>query len=48
MMASLLVAASGQLFFFFAGPGRAWIVGGAWAAWIAYAGLNVCLPNLML
>ena len=24
-----------------------WLIG-AWVLWIAYAGLNVCLPNLML
>ena len=24
------------------------LVAAAWVAWIAYAGLNVCLPNLML
>ena len=27
--------------------GRWWFVG-AWVLWIAYAGINVCLPNLML
>jgi len=26
----------------------AWWFAGAWVLWIAYAGLNLCLPNLML
>ena len=53
MLACLPVVASGPLFYFLSGAEQpAWasnlLVAGAWAAWIAYAGLNVCLPNLML
>jgi MFS family permease len=53
MLASLPLVALGPLFYFFSGPGQPdWVartlVAAAWASWIAYAGLNVCLPNLML
>jgi Na+/melibiose symporter-like transporter len=48
MLVSLLVVAQGPLFYLLAGPSRPWWIGAAWFAWIAYAGLNVCLPNLML
>ena len=42
------VIALAPLFFLFASPGaRGWIVG-AYICWIAYAGENVALPNLML
>ncbi len=48
MIASWPIAASGLFFYLLATPQQwMWLVG-AWAAWIAYAGLNVCLPNLML
>ena len=48
MIGSLAIVAAGPLFFFLASPARpAWIAG-AWIAWIAFAGLNVCLPNLTL
>ena len=47
MAVSLLLVASGELFFL-AGPQHRWLVCGAWVAWIAWTGLNVCLPNLML
>ncbi|MBN2024015.1 MAG: hypothetical protein JW809_14620 [Pirellulales bacterium] len=48
MAASLLLVAQGPLFYFFASRDQPWWLAGAWAVWIAYAGLNVCLPNLML
>lgn len=48
MMGSLLLVASGPLFFLLATPQQWWWFVGAWVVWIAYAGLNVCLPNLML
>ncbi len=48
MMFSLLLVAQGPLFYFFSTPGQPWWFAGAWVVWIAYAGLNVCLPNLML
>ncbi len=44
----LLLVAQGPLFYFFSTPGQPWWFAGAWIVWIAYAGLNVCLPNLML
>lgn len=48
MIVSLLLVASGPLFFLMATPRQPWWFVGAWVVWIAYAGLNVCLPNLML
>ena len=53
MLASLPIVAAGPLFYFLSSPQQPhWLaatcVAGAWAVWIAYAGLNVCLPNLML
>ncbi len=48
MIVCQLLVAAGLLFF--AAASRAhwtWLLG-AWVLWIAYAGLNVCLPNLML
>ena len=48
MIVSQLLVAAGLLFFVAATPAQwAWFIG-AWVLWIAYAGLNVCLPNLML
>jgi MFS family permease len=40
------IVATGPLFFLFATPERWWLVGGAFVAWIAYAGLNVGLDNI--
>ena len=53
MIAALPVVASGPLFYFLSSPEQSgWLaatcLAGAWVVWIAYAGLNVCLPNLML
>ena len=48
MIVSQLIVAAGLLCFAAATPARwGWFLG-AWVLWIAYAGLNVCLPNLML
>lgn len=48
MIVSQLLVAAGLLFFAAATPHEwQWLVG-AWVCWIAYAGLNVGLPNLML
>jgi len=48
MIPCQLLVAVGLLFFVVATPGHwAWIVG-AWVLWIAYAGLNIGLPNLLL
>ena len=48
MIGSLLLVAQGPLCYFFSTPDRPWWFIGAWVLWIAYAGINVCLPNLML
>ena len=48
MIVSQLLVAAGLLFFVAATRAQwPWFIG-AWVLWIAYAGLNVCLPNLML
>jgi len=44
MIVSQLLVAAGLLFFALATPQHwAWLIG-AWVLWVAYAGLNVCLP----
>ncbi len=43
-----LLAAAGLLFYAAATPASPWWIAGAWVLWIAFAGLNVGLPNLML
>jgi MFS family permease len=48
LAACIPVIASSTLFFCVASPARWYWIIGAWAAWIAYAGVNVCQPNLML
>lgn len=48
MMGCLFLVAQGPLFYFLSTPDARWWIVGAWAVWIAYAGINVCLPNLML
>jgi MFS family permease len=48
MMACMPIVATGTLFYMAATPQQWWWVSGAWIVWIAYAGVNVCLPNLML
>ena len=48
LVVSLLVVAQGPLFYFLASPQRPWWIIGAWMCWIAWAGLNIGLPNLML
>ncbi len=48
MLVSLLLVAQGPLFYFFSTAGQWWWFAGAWVVWIAYAGLNICLPNLLL
>ena len=46
--ASVPVIASSTLFFCVATPAAWYWAIGAWVAWIAYAGVNVAQPNLML
>jgi MFS family permease len=48
MIVSQLLVAAGPLFFLAATPEQPWWLVGAWTMWIAYVGLNVALPNLML
>lgn len=48
LMASQAVVAASTLFFYAATPDTWWWFAGAHLAWIAYAGLNVGLPRLML
>lgn len=43
-----LLVAQGPLFYLFSSPDQPWWFAGAWIIWIAYAGINVGLPNLML
>ena len=45
---SQAVVAAGPLFFVFASREHRWWVIGAYVAWSAYAGINICLTNLML
>ena len=48
MLFCLVLTAQGPLFYFFSRPQAPWWFVGAWIVWIAYAGLNIGLPNLML
>lgn len=48
MAISLLLIAQGPLCFLLATPERPWWLAGAWGFWVAWAGVNVCLPNLIL
>ena len=48
LMACIPLIASSTLFFAIADARHWYWAIGAWAAWVAYAGVNVCQPNLML
>ena len=48
MAVSLAVVAQASLFYFLATPQRPWWIAGAWALWVAWVGLNIGQPNLML
>ncbi len=48
LIASQVVVATGPLFYLAATPAARWWIIGAWIAYAAYAGTNICLPNLML
>lgn len=48
MIVSLAILALALPFHLLATPEQWWWIIGAWVTWIAYAGLNVCLPNLIL
>ena len=45
---SQAVVVLGPLFYFLASPEHPWWIIGAWTVWSAYAGLNICLTNIML
>ena len=44
----LFLVAQGPLFYLLSSPNHPWWIAAAWIIWIAYAGINVALPNLML
>lgn len=48
MLVALPIVATGTLFYLAATAEQPGWFAGAWVVWIAYAGINVCLPNLML
>jgi MFS family permease len=48
MLICLFITAQGPLFYFFSTPTSWWWFLGSSAVWIAYAGLNIGIPNLML
>jgi MFS family permease len=48
MLVCLPIVAAGMLFYGLATPERPWWIVAAWTAWIAYAGINICQPNLTL
>ncbi|QDV72162.1 MFS transporter [Botrimarina mediterranea] len=48
MLPAQLVVATGPLWFFLATPDRPWLIGVAFATWIAYAAINVGLDTLKL
>lgn len=48
LVASQAGLALAPAFFLLATPSAPYWIAGAWIAWSAYAGLNICLPNLML
>ena len=48
MIGSQLAVASALLFYLFATRQTWWIVTGAWTMFIAYAGLNIGIPNLLI
>jgi hypothetical protein len=48
LMACIPIIASSTLFFCIADREHWYWIIGAWMAWIAYVGVNVCQPNLML
>jgi len=47
VLCQLLVGAA-PLFYFIASPNQPYWLYGAWLLWSAYAGINICLPNLTL
>jgi MFS family permease len=48
MVVCVPLIAAAPLCYCLARPAQPWWVVGAWLLWIAYVGVNVCLPNLLL
>ncbi|HEX3869951.1 MAG TPA: MFS transporter [Pirellulales bacterium] len=48
LVLSQLVQAGGMAFFVVSSPGHDDWLYGAWIAWSAFAGINICIPNLLL
>jgi MFS family permease len=48
LVVSQVIVAGAPLFFLAASPGEPGWLFGAFACWGAYAGINICVPNLML
>jgi hypothetical protein len=48
LVVSQLVQAAGMLFFFLSAPEQTYWLYGAWICWSAFAGINICAPNLLL
>lgn len=46
IVVSQLIVATAPVFFVFAAANSKWMIG-AYAVWSAYAGINICLPNLV-
>jgi MFS family permease len=45
---SLLLVAQGPVFYFLSTPAQPWWLAGAWLVWIAWVGVNIGIPNLLL
>jgi len=48
LVVSWAIVSLATVFFLLVTPGANWWIVGAYGCWVAYAGLNVALPNLML
>lgn len=48
LVVSWAIVSLATVFFLLVTPGAKWWIVGAYVCWVAYAGLNVALPNLML
>lgn len=45
---SQVIVGAGLAGYLFASESRPWVIGLAWLAWVAYAGINIGVPNLLL
>ncbi len=48
LVLSQAIVSLGPFFFWLSTPSQPWWLWGAWLAWSAFAGINICLPNLNL